>query len=233
MTAATEASAALCLLDGARPRRVAPSPPPRRRRPRPRPPPPPPPRAARSVPAARLGRSAPPLSSARCYSRRRAPAAAAASARADGGPGVLAVAAALLRSLGLRLLLRGPTPPLPSPPPSSRRLSLSGRAAPGALRPAPGLSPALTCALRSRRGRDVGWRRNAPLLPLAPPGDWADSEHPHRATLERRGCGGKQKPSASSSSFCRLLAGARLLRSVLAFFLEDHTPPFSDHFLDS
>ncbi|XP_052047915.1 forkhead box protein D1-like [Apodemus sylvaticus] len=99
MTAAPEASTALYLLDGAGPGQGAPSP--RRLRPRPRPPPP---RAARSVPAARLGRSGPPLSSARSCSGRRAPAAAAA-ARADGGPGVPAVAAALLRSVELRLWL--------------------------------------------------------------------------------------------------------------------------------
>lgn len=100
---------------GVGPGRGAPSP--RRRRPRP---PPPPPRAARSVPAARLGRSGPPLSSARSCSGRRAPAAAAVAARADGGPGVPAAAAALLRSVRLRLWLGGPAlpPPLRSPPPS-------------------------------------------------------------------------------------------------------------------
>lgn len=134
--------------------RAAPSQPPRRRRPRPRPPPP---RAARSVPAARLGRSAPPLSSACSCFPRRAPAAAAA-ARADGGSGAPATAASLLCSIAWAAAAAAePAPPLPSP--GSRRLGLS-QAAP---LPAPGQSPALTCALRSRRGRDVGRRRNAPF----------------------------------------------------------------------
>lgn len=137
--------------------RAAPSPPPRRRRPRPRPPPP---RAARSVPAARLGHSAPPLSSARSCSRRRAPAAAAAAARADGGPGAPAAAAALLRSLAraaAAAAAAGPGAAFAFA--GSWWISLS-QAAP---LPAPGPSPALTYALRSRRGRDVGRCRNAPF----------------------------------------------------------------------
>lgn len=63
------------------------------------------------------------------------------------------------RSLGLRLRLRGPAPALPSPSPGSRRISVS-QAAP---LPVPGPSPALTCALRSRQGCNVGRRRNAPF----------------------------------------------------------------------
>jgi hypothetical protein len=166
MTAMTEAFTALCLFHGAGPGRADPSPPPRRRRPRP---PPPPPRAVRSVPAARLGRSAPPLSSACCCSRRQAPAAAAA--RADGGPGAPAVGdALLLHSLGVRLLLRSSAPPLPFRlrPASEASVSLRPRRS---RRPAPrsDQSPALTCVLRSRRRRDVGRRRNSLFRPWAPP----------------------------------------------------------------
>lgn len=142
--------------------RAAPSPPPSRRRPRRRPPPP---RAVCWVPAARLGRSAPPLSSACSCSRRRAPAAAAA--RADGDPGAPTTAAALLYALArsgsgcgarrrLHLRLRVCPAPRRSVSPRPRRSPL----------PAPGPSPALTCALRSRRGRDVGRRPNASPDPL-------------------------------------------------------------------
>lgn len=137
--------------------RAASSPPPSRRRPRPRPPPPP--RAARSVPAARLGRSAPPLSSACSCSRQRATLAAAP--RADDGPGAPAAAAALLRSI-VRAAAAAAADPGSAFAFAFSRLpevrSLPGRAAPRS-RP----SPALTCALRRRRRRDVGRHRNAPF----------------------------------------------------------------------
>lgn len=137
MTAAPEASTALCLLDGAGPGQGAPSP--CRRRPRPRPPPP---RAARSVPAARLGRSGPPLSSARSCCRRRAPAAAAAAVRADGGPGgSRGGRRALALGLDAAVALRPGTAFASEVASAFARLlkprTLSGRAAPGAPRPAP------------------------------------------------------------------------------------------------
>lgn len=152
--------------------RAAPSQPPRRRRPRPRPPTP---RAARSVPAARLGRSAPPLSSARSCSQRQDPAAAAAAARADGGPGAPAAAAALLRSLALLGCGYGSAAgPRAAFTLAFARLpevqSLPGRAAPRS-RPEPGFDVRTAQPPRARR-RAAPQR---PLQPRAPPGGWADS----------------------------------------------------------
>ncbi|XP_032335070.1 serine/arginine repetitive matrix protein 3-like [Camelus ferus] len=151
--------------------RAAPSPPPRRRRPRPRPPPP---RAARSVPAARLRRSAPPLSSARSCSRRQDPAAAAAAAaRADGGPGAPAAAAALLRALTRSGCGCGSVAG-PGNAFAFARLpqiqSLPGRAAPRS-QPEPGFDVRTAQPPRARR-RAAPQR---PLRPRAPPGGRADS----------------------------------------------------------
>ena len=183
--------------------RAAPSPPPRRRRPRPRPPPP---RAVRSVPAARLGRSAPPLSSARSCSRRQDPAAAAAAARAYGGPGAPAAAAALLLSLA-----RSGCGSAAGPRAAFARLpevqTLPGLAAPRS-RPEPGFD----VRLRSRRGRDVGRCRNAPFGLGRPRAAGRTRGVGVRAEPQREGAQRKaeaEEDSSSSPFTCDLDVGAQ------------------------
>ncbi|XP_042849866.1 dapper homolog 3-like [Panthera tigris] len=116
------------------------------------------------------------------------------------------------RSLGLRLrlLLRGPAPPSPSP--FSRLLeaqSLPGRAAPRS-RPEPGFDVRTAQPPRARR-RAVPQR---PLQPRAPPGGRADSSHRSRPRGRSRG-GRREKTAAAEDA-----------RSFPCHFKSPGRPPF-------
>ncbi|XP_058575526.1 basic proline-rich protein [Neofelis nebulosa] len=138
------------------------------------------------------------------------------------------------RSLGLRLrlLLRGPAPPSPSP--FSRLLeaqSLPGRAAPSS-RPEPGFDVRTAQPPRARR-RAVPQR---PLQPRAPPGGRADSSHRSRSRGRSRG-GRREKTAAAEDArsfpcHFKCWCSALLCRSRLSS-RRNPTSAFYDHFLNS
>ncbi|XP_063093200.1 translation initiation factor IF-2 [Cavia porcellus] len=217
MTAATEASAALCLLDGAGPggslsaSASSPSP---------------------SSAAAASGCSLGPRGAARALGPSvvfRPLLLPAPGSRGGGGdPEAPAVAAALLlRSLEPRLRLQGSQPPSPPPCPGSSKTRVSQAAplpAPRS-RPEPGFD--LRTAQSPRARRRAAPQR--PLWPRAPPGDRADSGRWNRARLN---AGGSAKQGWGQFLFlpicCLLLLGCWRLHTLSG----QRTPTVNDHFLN-